>query len=128
MGSTPSGRTNESPPVFYRTSSSSGPLPCFPSLQFTFTQSRATGIADHILPLGDLFLIGCYRLQQNYFLVFYCSWKPDCNQEGILFWRLKIQNFWLPSHTNTHTHTHTHTQTHIHTQTHTDTHSHTTQM
>ena len=35
--------------------SPSGPLPCFPSLQFTITQSRATGIADHILPLGDLF-------------------------------------------------------------------------
>ena len=42
-------------PVFYRTSSPSGPLPCFPSLQFTITQSRATGIADHILPLGNLF-------------------------------------------------------------------------
>ena len=49
-------RTNESPPVFYRTSSPSGPLPCF-SLQFTITQSRATGIADHILPLCDLFII-----------------------------------------------------------------------
>ena len=42
------------PPVFCRTSSPSGLLPCFPSLQFTITQSRATGIADHILPLGDL--------------------------------------------------------------------------
>ena len=30
---------------------------CFPSLQFTITQSRATGIADHILPLGDLLLL-----------------------------------------------------------------------
>ena len=48
------GMTNESPSVFYRTSSPSGPLPCFPSLQFTITQSRAMGIADHILPLGDL--------------------------------------------------------------------------
>ena len=44
-------------PVFYRTSSPSGPLPCFPLLQFTITQSRATGIADHILPLGDLLSI-----------------------------------------------------------------------
>ena len=34
--------------------SASGPLPCFPSLQFIITQSWATGIADHILPLGDL--------------------------------------------------------------------------
>ena len=42
------------PPVFYRTSFPSGPLPCFISLHFTITQSRATGIADHILPLGDL--------------------------------------------------------------------------
>ena len=51
------GRTNESPPVFYRTLSPSGPLPCFPSHKFTIMQSRATGIADHIhvLPLGDLF-------------------------------------------------------------------------
>ena len=72
-------RTNKSPPVFYRTLSPSGPLPnkgtnklksscvlqdivpfgplpCFPSLQFTIRQSRATGIADHILPLGDLLL------------------------------------------------------------------------
>ena len=31
-----------------------GPLPCFPSLQSTIMQSRSTGIADHILPLGDL--------------------------------------------------------------------------
>ena len=47
------GRTNKSPPVFYRTSSPSGPLPCFLSLKFTIMQSRAKGIADHILPLGD---------------------------------------------------------------------------
>ena len=51
------GQTNESPPVFYRTLSPSGPLPCSPSLQFTITQRRATGITDHILPLGDLFFI-----------------------------------------------------------------------
>ena len=46
--------------MFYRTSCpswSSGPLPCFLSLQFTIIQSRATGIADHILPLGDLLFI-----------------------------------------------------------------------
>ena len=48
------GMTNESPPVFYRTSSPLGPLPCFLSLHFTITQSRATGIVDHILPSGDL--------------------------------------------------------------------------
>ena len=50
--------TNKSPPVFYRTLSPSGLLPCFPLLQFTITKSRATGIADHILPLGDLFSHG----------------------------------------------------------------------
>ena len=44
-------------PVFYRTSSPSGPLPCFLSLQFTIMQSRASGIADHILPLGDLLFV-----------------------------------------------------------------------
>ena len=48
-------KTNESPLVFYRTSSPLGPLPCSLSFQFKFKQSRATGIADHILPLGDLF-------------------------------------------------------------------------
>ena len=46
--------TNENPPVFYRTLFPSGPLPCFLSLHITIMQSRATGIADHILPLGDL--------------------------------------------------------------------------
>ena len=46
---------NESPPVFYRTLSPLGPLPCFLSLQFIIMQSRAMGIADYILPLGDLF-------------------------------------------------------------------------
>ena len=46
-------RTNKSPPEFYRTLSPLGPLPCL-SFQFTTMQSRGTGIADHILPLGDL--------------------------------------------------------------------------
>ena len=50
-------RVDFSPPVFYRTLSPSGSLPCFPSLQFIITQSRATGIADHILPLGDLLIV-----------------------------------------------------------------------
>ena len=52
--------TNESPPVFYRTSFPSGPLPCFLSLHtitITITQSRETGIVDHILPLGDLLFV-----------------------------------------------------------------------
>ena len=39
--------------MFYRTSSPSGLLPCFLSLKFTIMQSRAKGIADHILHLGD---------------------------------------------------------------------------
>ena len=51
------GMTNESPPVSYRTSSPSGPLPCFLSLKFTIMQSRAKGIADHILPLGDWLIV-----------------------------------------------------------------------
>ena len=55
------GRTNESPPVFYRTLSPLGPLPCFLSLQFIIMQSRAKGIADHMLSLGDLF--GFYSLE-----------------------------------------------------------------
>ena len=45
---------NKSPPVFYLTLSPLGPLLCFPSVKFTIMQSRATGIADHVLPLGDL--------------------------------------------------------------------------
>ena len=62
------GWTNESPPVFYRTSSPSGPLPCL-SFQFTTMQSRATGIADHILPLGDLFRLerADFRLERSDF-------------------------------------------------------------
>ena len=62
--------TNKSPPVFYRTSSPSGPLPCSLSLTETIIQSRATGIADHILPLGDWFTflpdhwsINCWHLE-----------------------------------------------------------------
>ena len=51
------GRMNEQKSrVFYRTLTPSGLLPCFPSLQFTIMQSRATAIADHILPLGDLLM------------------------------------------------------------------------
>ena len=51
------GQTNKrKSPVFYRTLSPSGPLPCFPSLRFTIMESRATGIVDHILPSGDLFV------------------------------------------------------------------------
>ena len=50
-------QSSRSPPVFYRTLSPLGPLPCLPSPTFTYTQSRATGVADHILPLGDWFSI-----------------------------------------------------------------------
>ena len=46
--------TNETPPVFYRTLSFLWPLPCFLSLKFAIMQSRTTGIADHILLLGNL--------------------------------------------------------------------------
>ena len=46
-------RTNISHPVFYRIVSPAGALPCFLSLQFAIMQSRATGITDHILTLGD---------------------------------------------------------------------------
>ena len=47
------GQTNEQKS---RTSFPSGPLPCL-SFRLTTKQSRATGIADHVLPLGDLFFI-----------------------------------------------------------------------
>ena len=39
--------------MFYRTLSPLGPLPCLPSPTVTNILSRATGITDHILPLGD---------------------------------------------------------------------------
>ena len=42
--------------VFYRTSPPLGPLPCL-SFRFTTKQSRAMGIADHVLTLGDLFAV-----------------------------------------------------------------------
>ena len=58
---------NKNPPVFYRISSPLGPLPCLLSLQFTIMQSRAMGIADHILPLGDLFdLIYSLKRSRNF--------------------------------------------------------------
>ena len=47
-------------PLFYRTLSPSGPLPRFLSLQLTIMQSRAVGIAEHILPLGDLLISGLF--------------------------------------------------------------------
>ena len=51
------------PPVFYRTSSPSGPLPCFHSnLHTNHLSTKATkqlkqgkGTDDHILPVGDWF-------------------------------------------------------------------------
>ena len=60
-------RTDRNSPVFYRTFSPSGPLPCFLSLQFTIMQSRAKCIADHILPLGNLLGSGSKggKVQQN---------------------------------------------------------------
>ena len=54
-------RTNKSPLVFYRTSSPLGPLPCYPSPTITYIQSRAKGIADHILPLGNWFKPSCRK-------------------------------------------------------------------
>ena len=47
------GRTKK---VVYKTLSPLGLLPCFLLHQFTIMQIRATGIADHILPLGDWFI------------------------------------------------------------------------
>ena len=44
-------------PLFYRTLSPLGPLPCFLSLQLTIMQSS---IAEHILPLGDLLISGLF--------------------------------------------------------------------
>ena len=42
-------------PMFYRTLFPSRPLLSFPSLNITIMQSRATGITDHLLPLGNRF-------------------------------------------------------------------------
>ena len=63
-------RTNkQKSPVFYRTLSPS--LPCFLLLQFTIMLSRARGIADHTLPLGDLIipitLFLVFKDQLNFF-------------------------------------------------------------
>ena len=59
-------------------------MPCFPSLQLIIMQKRATGIADHILPLGDLL---------NFKLVLHMSLKPqDSNpnlEAQIQAWRFK---------------------------------------
>ena len=50
-------QTNKSPPMFYRTLHRSlrGHYPAPPKLNFIILQSRAAGIADHILPLGNWF-------------------------------------------------------------------------
>ena len=70
------GRTNESPPVFYRTLSPLGPQPCFSSLKFIIKQSRETSIADHILPLGDWLK---FVLQWKIVIVFYAYLKKSRN-------------------------------------------------
>ena len=62
-------RTNKSP-VFYRTLSLSEPLLCL-SFRNTTMQSRAKGIADHILPLelDDLFKLNCERIFKGWMMV-----------------------------------------------------------
>merc|ERR1711989_230454 len=51
-------------PVFYRTSSPLGPLPCLlPNCHFN-VDGQSKGTADHLLPLGDWFLLSfllCWR-------------------------------------------------------------------
>ena len=44
------------PPVFYRTSALWGCCPALTPPLYWITPSRASGIADHILPLGDWLL------------------------------------------------------------------------
>ena len=55
---TKDGRTKV--PLFYMTLFPSGPLPRFLSLQLKIMQSRATGITEHILPLGNLLISGLF--------------------------------------------------------------------
>ena len=66
-------------PMFYRTSSPLGPLPCFPSPQYTIMRSRATGIADHILPMGDLCIFVCRRMGFGVWIGVGCFCLPVCN-------------------------------------------------
>ena len=61
-------QSSRSPPVFYRTSSPLGPLPCLPSPTIINIQSRATGIADHILHLGDWFFFFFFFSYSSAFL------------------------------------------------------------
>ena len=67
-----------------------GPLPCFLSLQLTIMQSRATGITDHILPLGDWLSIYLAHSTQwltgliwNLWLTIKWSFCPTRNTTGL---------------------------------------------
>ena len=52
-------RMNESPPVFYRTSSPSGPLPCFLSLHFTIMQAGQQVWLTTYCPWATFLLLFC---------------------------------------------------------------------
>ena len=88
------GQTDGIPPVFYRTLSPLGPLPCFHSLQFTITQSRAMGIADHILPFGDLFkhFFFLHFLMPPAAFLFIYSFRSYEQSKLIMVKELKSQN------------------------------------
>ena len=54
------GRTDaQISPVFYRTSSPLGPLPCLLPNRPHSVDGQGKGTADHLLPLGDWFLWMC---------------------------------------------------------------------
>ena len=97
--------------MFYRTSSPLGPLPCFPSLHFTIMQSRAKGIADHILPFGCLcssllhlltlsYLVSKENASIAYLLALFIRGPPQCEQ-GAHLGVLKVKpRLFLPYYRN----------------------------
>ena len=69
------GWTNENPPVFDKTLSPSGWLACSLIHKFTIMQSGATGIANHILPLGHWFSLGWLVHPLFHLRNFFLSWR-----------------------------------------------------
>ena len=64
------------PPVFYRTSSPLGLLPCLLHHCHCKKEWQGKGTADHILPVGDWFLMNIFIILCSIFHVCFCAIQP----------------------------------------------------